>query len=139
MWEEWLEYFEQLDELSEDQGHYTVELKQAIKGERYNDAAKHKRKLQEISSADTVAAIEEQLQVRWPTSCACLAPTLRSAAWAPGEQLSRVMLARKVMELLSPSSTADAPGQRAVRRGGRAARPGPGRAGGLVGGQGRPQ
>ncbi|GIL72613.1 hypothetical protein Vretifemale_2950 [Volvox reticuliferus] len=61
-WEEWLKYFDSMDELAEDAAHYQVELNTAVRQEQYSDAARHKRKLQEIQSADTVAAVQRQLQ-----------------------------------------------------------------------------
>lgn len=36
----------------------------AVRQERYGEAARHKRKLQEIQFADTVASVQKQLQVR---------------------------------------------------------------------------
>ncbi|GLC35951.1 hypothetical protein PLESTB_000522600 [Pleodorina starrii] len=61
-WEEWLKHFDAMDELAEDAAHYQVEMNSAVRQERYGDAARHKRKLQEIQSADTVAAVQRQLQ-----------------------------------------------------------------------------
>ncbi len=40
-----------------------VELNTAVRQERYSDAARHKKKMQEIQAADTVAAVQRQLQV----------------------------------------------------------------------------
>ncbi|KXZ56396.1 hypothetical protein GPECTOR_1g351 [Gonium pectorale] len=39
-----------------------VELDTAVKQERYGDAARHKKRLQEIQAADTVAAVQRELQ-----------------------------------------------------------------------------
>lgn len=51
-----------MDELAEDAAHYQVELNTAVRQERYSDAARHKKKMQEIQAADTVAAVQRQLQ-----------------------------------------------------------------------------
>ncbi|GFR41394.1 hypothetical protein Agub_g2035 [Astrephomene gubernaculifera] len=61
-WDEWLRHFDNMDELAEDAAHYQVELNTAVRQERYGDAARHKRKLQEIQASDTVAAVQKQLQ-----------------------------------------------------------------------------
>ncbi|GIL43379.1 hypothetical protein Vafri_1149 [Volvox africanus] len=61
-WEEWLKYFDAIDDLAEDAAHNQVELNTAVRQEQYGDAARYKHKLQEIQSADTVAAVQRQLQ-----------------------------------------------------------------------------
>ncbi|GLI68805.1 hypothetical protein VaNZ11_013307 [Volvox africanus] len=61
-WEEWLKYFDAIDDLAEDAAHYQVELNTAVRQEQYGDAARHKHKLQEIQSANMVAAVQRELQ-----------------------------------------------------------------------------
>ncbi|EFJ44752.1 hypothetical protein VOLCADRAFT_106212 [Volvox carteri f. nagariensis] len=61
-WDEWLKHFDTMDELAEDAAHYQIELNTAVRQEQYGDAARFKRKLQEIQSSDTVASVQRQLQ-----------------------------------------------------------------------------
>mmetsp|Transcript_37767 Transcript_37767/g.84208 ORF Transcript_37767/g.84208 Transcript_37767/m.84208 type:complete len:920 (+) Transcript_37767:152-2911(+) len=81
-WESWLKFFEEVDAAAEEQEDLTYRLQDAVRQERYGDAAAIKRMLSVAQEKDSVAHVQQQMQAALALEQYAEAAKLRDDAMA---------------------------------------------------------